>query len=121
MICQKCGKRDFDTSAGCLNPQIISPGVGDWLCHENGNDLDTSHVKPTITTVVNVEVFFLVWCPSGHKPPSYKHPTFEKAFKEAQRLSNLNPGCEFFVLGCAGCASTQKTYQIVRNDDDIPF
>jgi len=119
MICQKCGKRDFDTSFGCANPKIISPCIGDWIC---SLDINPEITRESPAPVVNIELFFLVWCPSGQRPPSYRHSTFEKALKEAQRLSGLNPGCNFFVLSCAGGVSTNQTYQIVRHfDDDIPF
>ncbi len=31
--CPVCGKTDLDLSAGCANPSVFSPAVGDWLCN----------------------------------------------------------------------------------------
>lgn len=31
--CVLCGKTCLDLSAGCFNPSVFSPAVGDWLCN----------------------------------------------------------------------------------------
>jgi hypothetical protein len=42
--------------------------------------------------------FWLVWSPSGMRPPTYRHTTEAAARTEAERLARLRPGAEFFVL-----------------------
>lgn len=31
-VCVHCGKSDWDSSVGCLNPVQYTPTVGDWVC-----------------------------------------------------------------------------------------
>lgn len=42
--------------------------------------------------------FWLVWSPTGQKPPSYSHTSIESATAEAERLSIAHPGKVFVVL-----------------------
>lgn len=77
--------------------------------------------------------FYLVWSPTGHYPPTRRHPDLPTAQGEAERLASANPGHEFFVLR-AGTRSfvqpiTERLMQPAQNqapnaevsDDDIPF
>lgn len=67
--------------------------------------------------------FWLVWSPNGDRSPSFKHLTEADAEREAERLADLNPGREFYVV--------QPTYHVVAqrrfttrfgtSDDGIPF
>ena len=38
------------------------------------------------------------WMVKGNGPASFKHSTKEAAIKEAERLANVHPGKEFYVL-----------------------
>lgn len=42
--------------------------------------------------------YWIVWSPSGSTPPKKKHPTYESAFKEAERLASHHAGQDFVVL-----------------------
>jgi hypothetical protein len=42
--------------------------------------------------------FWLVWSPTGHRPPRYRHGSEQSARCEAERLALENAGHEFFVL-----------------------
>lgn len=42
--------------------------------------------------------FWLVWSPTGQKPPSYSHASIESARAEAERLAIAHPGKVFVVL-----------------------
>lgn len=66
--------------------------------------------------------FWLVWSPNGDHPPRFQHDTEAGAEREAERLADLHPGREFYVV--------QPTYHVVSQrrliqrfvtDDGIPF
>ncbi|WP_255631107.1 hypothetical protein [Caballeronia sp. dw_19] len=42
--------------------------------------------------------FWLVWSPTGHKSPSFRHPSIQSATTEAERLATAHPGQLFVVL-----------------------
>lgn len=42
--------------------------------------------------------FWLVWSPTGHKSPSFRHPSVQAATTEAERLAIAHPGQLFVVL-----------------------
>ena len=44
------------------------------------------------------EPFWLVWCPTGSRPPSRRHGNKEAAQQEAERLARCAPGQSFYVL-----------------------
>ncbi len=44
------------------------------------------------------KAFWLVWCPTGPTPPTYRHETHLSASQEAERLSREHQGKEFYVL-----------------------
>lgn len=71
------------------------------------------------------EKFWIVWCPTGAKPPSFRHPTFGAATTEADRLARENPGREFFVLGaessCCAVSMQRVEYLDPTPDPQIPF
>ncbi len=71
--------------------------------------------------------FWLVWCPTGHRPPSHRHTSVESAQREAGRLAALHTGQEFYVVESIGVAAllpswtpttTPASYPL---DDDNPF
>ena len=70
--------------------------------------------------------FFVVWQPE-HGSPTFRHENFDLAIKEAERLSNQNPGMEFHVLRSMGhyrkpkLPSAEWNKHEVPLDDVIPF
>ncbi|MGF6444370.1 hypothetical protein [Paraburkholderia youngii] len=64
--------------------------------------------------------FWLVWSPTGAKPPRHRHTSFGSAAVEAERLAQANPGHEFFVLG-AEMSYCAMAMQRVEYFDRIPF
>lgn len=64
--------------------------------------------------------FWLVWSPSGLRPPKFRHRSSEEAAAEAERLANANPGREFVVLGAetSRCAAAMHRIDF---DAEIPF
>ncbi len=65
--------------------------------------------------------FWVVWNPSCGLP-RMKHNSFSEAKSEAFRLSQTNPGQEFFVLGSCGVAKKiEVTWTEVEDTSDIPF
>lgn len=79
------------------------------------------------------EKFWLVWCPTGLRPPSHRHDTEESAEREARRLAELNPGRQFFVLAALKVAEVRGLTITTLNspasvqgatpsyDDGMPF
>ena len=69
------------------------------------------------------EPFFLVWCPTSHRPPTVKHPTSEAASTEAKRLAEANVEQDFHVLQCVGTARAPKSQanysQVVTDEVDV--
>jgi hypothetical protein len=67
--------------------------------------------------------FWVVWCPTGMKPPSYRHETPEHAQREAERLAIANPELQFFVLRSESCSQAPRvvTTRSEAADADIPF
>jgi hypothetical protein len=67
--------------------------------------------------------FWLVWSPTGQRPPRYQHPTYGSAQVEADRLARENPGCQFYVLQPVDSrvvrGLTRETFFI--EDDQVPF
>lgn len=42
--------------------------------------------------------FWLVWSPTGTRPPQQKHPSNESAIAEAKRLARAHRGQQFIVM-----------------------
>lgn len=69
-------------------------------------------------------LFWLVWSPTGHRPPSFKHPTKGEAETEAQRLAREHRGQIFVVLEPKSAWKVDDMVNIVYGDvaaNDIPF
>ncbi len=69
-------------------------------------------------------MFYIVWCPTNPKTPSYRHYSEASASNEAKRLAIQYPDCQFYVLATVGMAEkVSVTYTNFRplNEDDIPF
>lgn len=65
--------------------------------------------------------FWLVWSPTGARPPSFRHPTFRAASAEADRLAQAHPGSEFFVLGAETSCRISTLERVEYVEDPIPF
>nr|WP_249172130.1 hypothetical protein [Burkholderia vietnamiensis] len=67
--------------------------------------------------------FFIVWSPTGEKPPTFKHQSRQSAVMEAERLARVHRGQKFYVLGST---DSRVVDDMVRtsftvNPDEIPF
>lgn len=77
--------------------------------------------------------FYIVWSPSGQRPPSVRHWTYSEAATEARRLAKANPGSEFMVLAALSVATVRDPVEVSHFsgalslpcegnlDDGIPF
>lgn len=66
------------------------------------------------------DVFWLVWSPTGARPPTYRHENYPDAVREAERLARSAPGQEFYVLAAETmrCVDNMKRVDFVR---EVPF
>lgn len=65
--------------------------------------------------------FWLVWNPQGGSP-TFKHPTFDSAKAEAERLAKLHPNQSFYVLGTCGLArKVESLWTDIAAFSDLPF
>lgn len=66
--------------------------------------------------------FWLVWSPSGERPPRFMHPSEDAAWAEANRLADCHPGQKFYVMQPTAQVITQRRLtQRYACDDGIPF
>lgn len=66
--------------------------------------------------------FWLVWSPTGARPPRFRHPTEQSAIAEAERLARAHPGQLFVVLQpIAGRRVDNMVRTIYVDDKEIPF
>lgn len=68
------------------------------------------------------EKFFMVYG-EGQRAPAVKHPSYEIATQEAERLCRHNPGISFFVMMPVSVSKRVdvETRRLVDLDDGIPF
>ncbi|MCP1117015.1 hypothetical protein [Robbsia andropogonis] len=67
------------------------------------------------------DAFYLVWCPSGVKPPSFRHLSKQSAVQEAERLAATTPGAEFYVLCAQSMRKVDSMQRVELIESDIPF
>lgn len=77
----------------------------DHILTEGGRVLKSRYFEQEISVT---EPFYLVWCPTSHRPPTVKHPNHEAASAEAQRLAEANVEHDFHVLQHIGTARAPK-------------
>lgn len=67
--------------------------------------------------------FWLVWSPTGDRPPRFRHETENAAVAEAERLAQLRPGATFIVLSsvCARRFGSMECINLRPEVDDVPF
>lgn len=72
--------------------------------------------------VTKHDPFWIVWSPTGDRPPRYRHETERSATAEAERLAQARPGCTFIVLASV-CARRFGVMECIdlRGSDDVPF
>jgi hypothetical protein len=67
--------------------------------------------------------FWLIWSPTGLRPPKYRHGSPESAVREAERLAHQHPGQEFVVLEpiAARCVDNMVRTTYTGGSGEIPF
>jgi hypothetical protein len=67
--------------------------------------------------------FWLVWSPTGAKPPHYRHTSESSARTEAERLAREHRGARFYVLEakCFSECGKVVTVDLVDSENEIPF
>lgn len=67
--------------------------------------------------------FWLVWSPTGARPPHYRHASHQAAVNEAERLAATHPGQEFIVLGAEALrlVDSMKRVEFVDPGEELPF
>lgn len=79
---------------------------------------------PSVMPKQTESAFWLVWSPTGQKPPSYSHASIESATAEAERLSIAHPGKVFVVLEAVAARhvdSMIRTQYVGSTADQPPF
>ncbi len=73
--------------------------------------------------VTKHDPFWLVWCPTGARPPRYRHTKQATAVAEAERLAQAYPGRTFIVLSsvCARRFGSMECIDLRPEVDDVPF
>lgn len=67
--------------------------------------------------------FWIVWSPTGIRPPKRRHASYRIAVTEAERLARENPGSEFIVLEAMAARQVCTMVETVfdGNANEIPF
>jgi len=67
--------------------------------------------------------FWLVWCPTGSKTPSFRHQTYQSAVQEAERLARCSGNAEFYVLRAETMRKVDNMQRVdfAHPDSEIPF
>ncbi|WP_370601141.1 hypothetical protein [Pseudomonas nitroreducens] len=71
----------------------------------------------------STSIFWMVWNPQAYAP-TVKHPTYQAAEAEAERLARSNPGQDFYLLQATQIRRVDSMQRIVLGgpfDDDHPF
>ena len=120
-ICPRCQHR-FGRHLRATLDHIVSLSAGgedskantQALCEHCHREKDCMEKKvkppPDITGIIDVEPFWIVWCPTG-KNPQARHRSYEKAAAEALRLSKVYPGVDFYPLAGISMAKTAAEMQ----------
>jgi hypothetical protein len=70
------------------------------------------------------KAFWLVWSPTGARPPKYRHASEQSAVAEAERLAREHAGQLFVVLEAIAARRVddmQRTAFTCGTRDEIPF
>jgi Domain of unknown function (DUF4406) len=113
----------WETSEGASLERDISFRLGLALYRSKSLRLPIEPPRPVAGAASTSDggiKFWLVWSPSGTKPPKYRHRSIGEAATEAERLAAVNPCSEFIVLG----AETSRRMESMKRTDfdaEIPF
>lgn len=67
------------------------------------------------------ERFWIVWCPTGSEPPTYRHVAYDHAVREAERLARIVKGKEFYVMASETMRVVDDMKCIDFNSQELPF
>ncbi|SAK53262.1 hypothetical protein AWB78_01309 [Caballeronia calidae] len=67
------------------------------------------------------EIFWLVWCPTGSAPPSYRHTSEAGAIAEAERLARAARNAKFYVLKATDLRYIDDMKRVVLWHPDEPI
>lgn len=71
---------------------------------------------------MSADPFWIVWAPSGHRPPRVCHHQRHQAEHEAMRLAKENPGKDFIVMQAAIRFMQPVGLEVEHYDDlTVPF
>lgn len=75
--------------------------------------------------VTEDQTFWLVWCPTGVTPPSFRHTSEQSAIEEAERLARCAPNAKFYVMRATEVRYIDAMKRIILLDHnevhEIPF
>ena len=66
------------------------------------------------------QMFWLVWCPTGAAPPSHRHASSHDAIVEAERLARSAPNAKFYVLKATDVRFIDAMKRVALLDHDQP-
>lgn len=66
------------------------------------------------------QMFWLVWCPTGATSPSHRHASSQDAITEAERLARCAPNAKFYVLKATDVRYLDAMKRVVLIDHDQP-
>ncbi|RKP56390.1 hypothetical protein [Pararobbsia silviterrae] len=67
-------------------------------------------------------MFWIVWSPTGARPPSHRHTSRHSAIAEAERLAKANTGAAFYVLAAQEMRQVDGMKCVRFQDpEEIPF
>ena len=76
-----------------------------------------------MTDVTKHDPFWLVWCPTGTRPPQHRHESENSAVAESERLAQCYPGRTFIVLSSVSARrfGSMECIDLRPEVDDVPF
>ena len=110
----------------CDGKHVGKIGGGNSVIYKNVRyvgPLPKEKPEPLATPAVQNPKFWLVWCPNGPYPPSYRHSTEASAVKEAERMAKEHPASRFYVLEAKSfCEQSTITWTVLDEPSDcVPF
>ena len=69
---------------------------------------------------MNNETFFVVWQPESGNP-THRHQTYESAKTGAERLADLSPRREFYVLQAVSKSAKVSVVTTALGEEELPF
>jgi hypothetical protein len=69
---------------------------------------------------MNNETFFVVWQPESGNP-QYRHETYQQAKAEAERLADIAPRRDFYVLQAVSKSAKVSVVTTTLGSEELPF